>query len=469
MPKDTPNILLIVCDSARADAYRHDDLNGYYNWVETPVADQLAREGLTFTHAFTPIGICHPARACLDSGLYAHANGQLANIVWDKQNPFGLYENAPSVIRLLQSAGYRTGYTGQRHLKQSAFDDVVPGAITGFKLAGLKESLDNNRPQRLPYFATSQLPTSQHRDAFTVRGATELLRRYAAQDKPWLLHVDYDGPHPPFYLPEEWARKYDPAQIPKPPNFDDDGTGKQYIHSRARLGQMPEPWGEAWQNLVAHYAGYVSMLDSFTGEILAELDRLNLANDTVVIFTSDHGEMAGGHGTVTKYPQMYDEVYRVPLLVRWPGHTQTGSVENSFVSHVDVLPTFADLAGGPMPTVTHGQSWASRARGESLPNPRTAILAQLHGWGSGGAWYSLRMVRTHDWKYVFSPFAPDELYDLQTDPAEKYNLASELPDQVAAMRALMRQEMEAVGDPLAGHSDLKARPPHEEATQTTLA
>jgi choline-sulfatase len=448
-----PNILLIICDSARADAYEHstgDDLG----WIQTPVADRLAAEGVSFRRAFTPVGLCHPARACLDTGLHSHVNGQLVNTVWDKFNLTGVRDAAPSYLRQLQSAGYRVGYSGQRHLRQHFFNDVVPGAITGFKAAGLRETTHPDRPRRLPFYGELELPAHQHRDAFTVRGTQELLRRYAAQSQPWLIQCEYDGPHPPFYMPAEYANLYDPVSILRPTSFDDEGTGKPLMHSRARSRQMPEPWGEDWQRLIAHYGGYITMLDQFTGQVLEELDRLGQADNTIVIFTSDHGELVGAHGTVTKYPQMYDEVLRVPLIVRWPGHTTPGTVEASFVSHIDLLATLTELAGLPPPQETHGQSWASLAKGEPVPNPREVIYGQLSGWGNN-AWYSLRMVRNAGWKYVYSPFVEEELYDLTADPKEINNIASLRPNQVAVMRALMAQEMQAVGDPLAGQPEFR--------------
>jgi arylsulfatase A-like enzyme len=455
-----PNILIIIADSARADAYEHSGVTvggseGDLDWVRTPVTYQLSLDGLTFTRAYTPTGLCHPARACLDSGLHAHANGQLVNTVWDKPNLFGLRPDAPSYLRLLQAAGYRVGYTGQRHLRQSVFDDVAPGAVTAFKAAGLREGVRDDRPQRKPFFGELDLPVEQHRDAFTVRGAQELLRRYAAQDRPWLIQCEFDGPHPPFYLPREYATLYDPEQVPEPASFEDDGQGKQSIHRRVRPQQMPEPWGENWRRLVAHYGGYVTMLDRFTGEILAELDRLGMAGNTLVVVTSDHGELVGAHGTVTKYPQMYDEVMRVPLRARWPGRIPLGTTEDSFVSHVDLLPTLAEIAGAPSPEGLHGQSWAALTRGETLTQPRSCIYGQLHGWGSA-SWYSLRMVRNERWKYVYSPYAEDELYDLASDPKEVTSVASAMPDQVAAMRRLLAQQMREVDDPLASHADFKS-------------
>jgi choline-sulfatase len=446
------NILIIMCDSARADAYENTP-NGSFNWVKTPVADQLSRDGLTFSRAFTPIGLCHPARASIDSGLHGHANGQLVNTAWDKFNLTGLLPTAPSYLRQLQAAGYRVGYTGQRHLRQSAFDDVVHGAITAFKIAGLKEEILPDRPKHPPFYGELTLPPEQHRDGFTMRGACELLRRYAVQDKPWLIQIEYDGPHPPFYMPQQYANLYPHQEILPPINFTEGPASKPVGHARARAQQMPEPWNENWQRLVAHYGGYITMLDSFTGEILTELDRLGMAEETIVIFTSDHGEMVGAHGVVTKYAQMYDDVLRIPLRVRWPGHITPGTVESSFVSHVDLLPTLVELASAPPPSQTHGKSWASLTRGEELSAPRDAHYGQLHAWGS--SWHSLRTARTEGWKYVYGAFVEDELYDLKADPGETNNLAATMPEQVKNMRARLADEMRAIDDPLARTADFK--------------
>lgn len=448
-----PNILLIVCDSARADAFERES---EFGWIQTPTADRLAREGITFTHSFTPIGICHPARACMETGQHAHTNGQFVNTMWDKPGSIVMRAGVSSFMRILQEAGYRTGYTGQRHLHEDYFDDSIPGAITAFKAAGLRMTNRPNRPQN-PFFGELDLPVEHHRDAFTMRGAIELLQRYAAGNQPWLIQCDYDGPHPPFQLPEEYARLYDPDQIEKLRNFDDTGVGKAPIHARTRKAQLPLAWGDEWRQLIAHYGGYVTMLDHFTGQILEELERLGMAENTVVLFTSDHGEMVGAHGVVTKYPQMYDEVLRIPLRVRWPGHTPSGSIETSYVSHVDLLPTFADLAGAPLPEGIHGRSWAARLRGEPLTAPRDAVSGELHGWGQN-SWYSLRMVRTDTWKYVWSPFVDDELYDLTNDPAECKNVAADRPEIVMAMRARLASEMRAVNDPLVSHGDFRNLP-----------
>ena len=441
---NAPNILVIMCDSARHDAF---GCRGN-RWIRTPHLDKLAAEGTVFTHAFTPIGLCHPSRACIDTGLHAHVNGQIQNSTWGRPDPFGLRKEFPSYVGLLKATGYRTGYTGQQHLRQELFEDVVPGAWTAFKAAGLSETPRGDRPQRPPFFGEFALPEEQHRDAFTMRGALELLRRYACKSQPWLLQCEYDGRHPPSYLPAKFARMYDPDGAPKPPNFDDSGEGTPAIHRRYRARQMPEPSNETWRRLVAHYAGYITMLDSFTGQILDELERLGMAENTLVLFTSDHGETADAHGIPTKYPTMYDDVLRVPLIVRWPGHVRAGAVEDAFISHIDLLPTLVEIAGGKPPEPLHGRSWAALTRGEPLVQPRRAIYGQLHGWG-GPTWYSLRMVRDLRWKYAYSPFVDDELYDLESDPHEIHNLAAQRPEQIAVMRALLAEQMRSVGDPLA--------------------
>ncbi len=437
-----PNILLIIADSAQQTAY------GCYGHphVRTPVIDSLASDGVRFTNAFTTAPVCHPSRSSIDTGLFPHKSGILNNS-WGKGSyPFRIGEDAPSYVRTLQGLGYRTGYTGQRHLREELFDDVVPGAYTGFRMKGLRETARSDRPKHA-YYGELDLPLDQHRDAFSVRGAIELMQKYAASDQPWLIQCEYDGPHYPALIPKEYARMYDPAQVEPPSNFDDPFEGKQEIHARAKVRQINEPFNDTWRNFIAHYWGYVSMLDAFTGQILSELDRLGLSEDTLVIFTSDHGDLIGAHGIASKYPMMYDEVLKVPLVARWPGRFPAGLVCDDFVSHVDLLPTIIEVAGGTLDAEVHGRSWVPLVQGEPLETARTSIYAQLHGLGAGN-WYSLRMVRSSDWKYVFSPFAVEELYDLRSDPGEVRNVAADRPEQVQVMRQELLSWMEDVGDPL---------------------
>mgnify|MGYP001253917388 CR=1 FL=1 len=437
-----PNILLIISDSAQQSAY------GCYGHprVRTPFIDALARDGVVFTNAFTTAPVCHPARSSIDTGLFPQHSGILNNSWGPGTYPFRISDDAPSYVRALKALGYRTAYTGQKHLREHLFDDVVPGSYTAFRMSGLRETARSDRP-RHAFYGELDLPLDRHRDAFTVHGAISLLRQYAASDRPWLIQCEFDGPHYPLVIPKEYARMYDPASVEPPPNFDDPFDGKQEIHARAKAKQINEPFNDTWRNYIAHYWGYVSMLDAFTGEILAELERLGLDRDTLVIYTSDHGDLIGAHGIATKYPMMYDEVLKVPLVARLPGRIPAGRVCREFVSHVDLLPTLIEFAGGAVEAPVHGRSWAALACGESASWPRTSIYAQLHGFGPAN-WFSLRMVRTEEAKYVFSPFAVDELYDLRTDPGELRNVARERPELLQEMRGRLLEWMEAVDDSL---------------------
>jgi arylsulfatase A-like enzyme len=435
---DRPNILLVVTDSAQQSAY------GCYGnaLVRTPAMDALAREGVCFTQAYTAAPICHPSRASIDTGLFPHRHGLLDNIHTPDAYPYRIVPQARSYVDLLAELGYRTGYTGQWHVRQDRFDDVIAGGWTAFRATGLSESPRADRPHHR-YFGELAISPDQDRDAYSVRGAVELLRRYARLGRPWLLQCEFDRPHPPVCIPPPYAGLYDPDIVPPPGNFHDPAVGKGAVHLRARAEQLPGPFGDTWRQLIAHYWGCITMLDDYLARILEELDRLHLREQTVVIVTSDHGELMGAHGVVTKYPMMYDEVVRVPLVARGPGHLPAGQRRDDFVSHVDLLPSLMDLAGGGIPRGVHGRSWAGPT-GNTAP-PRHSIYAQLHG-------HTMRMVRTRGWKYVYGPDAEEELYDLALDPGEVHNRASTAPAQLAEMRRLLREWTVAVGDSVASPS-----------------
>lgn len=440
-----PNILLIIADSAQRGAY------GCYgnSQIQTPVIDQLARDGVRFDNHFTTAPICHPSRAAIDTGLHPHLTGQLTNRGGRNNGDFHIWDDLPSYAGVLRTLGYHTGYVGQHHLRPENFDDNIPG-YGAFRAAGFHETPRPDRPHN-KFFGTLQPEVPMHREDFTRIGALETLERYSQLDSPWLLQVEYDMPHPPFVLAEKWANLYNPADFQAPANFFDTCDGKPPVHALTRSKQqkntgLEHEWDEMWQALSAHYAGCVSMLDAFTGEIMQKLRDLNLEENTLVIYTSDHGELVGAHGVVTKYHMMYDEVLRVPFVARWPGHLPQGTAVESFTNHTDLWPTLVELAGGEVPSHVQGISWAGLAQGEEIVEERDSTYAQLHGFGAN--WYSLRMVQNADWKYVWHPCAGHELYDLRSAPSELFNVAESQPEQVEKMQILMRTWMEQVNDPL---------------------
>jgi arylsulfatase A-like enzyme len=178
---------------------------------------------------------------------------------------------------------------------------------------------------------------------------------------------------------------------------------------------------ERWQPIVAKYYGEVSLLDHEIGRLLAELDNLGVSDDTIIVITTDHGDMNASHRMYDKGYSMYDEVYHVPMVVRWPGKTMPGSVCDAFVNHFcDLMPTLLETAGLPVPGDIDGRSLVPVLEGRTPGDWRTEMYAEFHGmqWGL----YPQRMIRNRRYKFVFNGQDPNELYDLENDPYEVHNV-----------------------------------------------
>ena len=427
-----PNILMVISDQERADA-----LGSYGNAVcQTPNLDRFASEGVRFDVCVAPSPICSPCRASLLTGLYPHGHGVLNNT----HEPDAIRREIPAEIptysELLRDGGYRLGYVGKWHVgpggpQSRGFHDVV-GLHDNIVASVGQESIVQTEPDLLePVYARyprgklliagidprpeSQTETRRDTDA-TIR----LLERYASIDEPFFLRVDFEGPHHPYMPPERFAAMYDPASIPPWPNFEEDLRSKPTAQARLleQRGVAGWTWSD-WAPVVARYYGFVSYIDEEIGRLLAALERLGLHQDTVVIHTADHGDMTGSHGgQFNKGPLMYDEVCRVPLLVRDPRRAVTGT-RPAPIGSLALMPTILDLAGVAPPTGLHVDSLVPFISDPDRAPSDAAAFAEYHGeeWGL----YSQRMIRTADAKYVYSPHGMDELYDLAADPHELIN------------------------------------------------
>jgi arylsulfatase A-like enzyme len=204
---------------------------------------------------------------------------------------------------------------------------------------------------------------------------------------------------------------------------------------------------ERWAPVVAYYLGVVALIDHQVGRILAKLDSLGLAKQTLVIYTSDHGDLCGGHGMIDKHYVMYDDVMRVPLIMRWPGHLPVGRSEDAFVtSALDLATTFCAAAGVEAPETFRGRDLIALANG-GKPQ-RDQVFGSYHGAQFGA--YSQRMVRTREWKYIWNPTAEDELYHLAVDPGELHNRSVDpaCADILRTLRGELAAWMTETGDPL---------------------
>ena len=204
---------------------------------------------------------------------------------------------------------------------------------------------------------------------------------------------------------------------------------------------------QQWQEIVSYYFAVITELDHHIGRVIAALERHGLLDDTLVIYTTDHGDFCGGHGLIDKHFSMYDDIVRVPLVLRWPAGIAPNSVCDAFVTHeLDIARTLLDAAGIAAPDSFMGMNLLDLAA-QRVPH-RTDIFSQYFGTESG--MYSVRMVRDRDFKYVYNPTAFDELYDLRNDPGEIHNRIDDpgLKDELARLKQRLSAWMSSVRDPL---------------------
>lgn len=438
-----PNILLVLVDSAQAGAYA---ANG--GQADTPAFDRLAAEGVNAARCWSTCPICHPARSALITGLYPYANGMLTNGTFAGGWPFQVRDDVPTLPAVLREHGYRTGYAGQMHIEIDGWDDDRHETTKQFHDWLAAQGYRESPPEEQRYWHCGRVDYTidQTREGrFTARGL-ELLDDLCAQSQPWFLQLDYDGPHPPCWLPQPYAERYDPTALRLPETLRDDLAGRpEWIKLARRRQNSSTRSNEEWRTLNAYYHGSITMIDELVGRVLARLDQNGVAENTLVVFTSDHATPIGHHGfAVHGGPALYEDVLRVPCAFRWPDGLPAGTRCDAAVQHVDLLPTLLDAAGVAAPT-GHGHSVLPALRGEPDDHPDRSYHVYS---GTGTAFFSVRAYREGPWKLVYTPYGEAELYDLGQDPLETVNLAGRGLAEEGRLRRAMLARMEQVDDPL---------------------
>jgi arylsulfatase A-like enzyme len=427
--------------------------------VKTPVLDRMAGEGISFGENRCTTPMCAPSRAAMMSATYAHSNGMWNN----NHTPAAMRRDVYPDVRLwsqnLRDAGYRLRYTGKWHVSDvrspSAFGWEEPDTPGGGRQPRRAEAgwpyrprpreirLDQPRgaggnrgnapgarlyphregwPDRV-MCGTSTTPPEETRDGLLTQRAIQLIEEQAGWPEPWCLYVGWSNPHDPYVANERYVRQYDVRDIPRPPSFGDDLSDKPGIYRKVREQLWAGlPWDDVAQ-MILHYCAMITFLDEQIGLLLDALERTGQAENTIVLYTSDHGDYAGAHGLFTKSIPAFDEAYRVPLLMRWPaGIAQPGQRVDAFTSLIDVGPTLLEAAGAqPLPDV-HGRSLAPFLRGEMPVAWPDQFVGEFMGHET---FMTQRVVRTKTHKYVWNGFDFDELYDLQRDPYETTNLQAD--------------------------------------------
>lgn len=442
------NILYILCDQLRFDVL---SCNGA-RVCQTPHLDILAKSGTNFTRCYSANALCSPARGTILTGMYPHLHGQLANMgnfngVFDRQ-----IMAHKGYAHYLQQLGMRTGYAGKWHLPAEGdcafwhFDQWRTTSDYRAYLLARGIDYEMGRDEVAPiefgshavFHGPCSLDAQDHEDAWTTRQICEMMKAFHQENRSFMVCAAFHGPHFPYAVPRPYDTLYDPSTVIRFENFDETFVDKPMVQQMElmRWNTAHLTWKD-WQKVIAAYWGYVSFLDSLVGTLLCQLRKLGIEDKTAVIFSTDHGDMLGGHRLFNKGFNMYEEDHHIPLIIRWPGVSKPGMVCDKFCGLVDVFPTLLDMGGARIPSQAQGRSLRALASGTTPPDWRDDILCEFNGYES--TLLSMRMVRTEKWKYVYNPFDQDELYDMVSDPGELHNLAA-LPAFTHVLRR-MRERM----------------------------
>jgi arylsulfatase A-like enzyme len=451
MTAKRPNILLIHSDQHRFDCV---GINGHQQ-IKTPNLDRLANEGVNFTQAYTPTPICSPARASLVTGQWPTQHG-CVNISHTESHHCANLKS-PALWQLINNAGYHVGMVGKFHQEVTGLptDHGVDDWISEGQYNHWRETQNiPSQPRTQIFFGEldEHITSSQSRMAWEVDNVLALIDKYENDqaNDAWFMRWDPSEPHLPNIIPAELANLYPTDSIKPWPGFPDDMANKPYSQKRCidNWGIANWPW-EKWQPVVSRYLAEITLLDQQLGRILKTLENKSILDNTLIIYSTDHGDMCGGHGMIDKHFSMYDDIVRVPMMMRYPGQlkNETPTCDAFVIHEMDIAATLCTAAGVTCPDSYEGRDLVAVVNGDDH-SPREDAFGMYQGAQQG--LYSIRMVRDRDWKYVFHPTDRHELYHVSQDPGELVNLINEpsAKPELDRLRGRMIQWMESIGDPL---------------------
>ena len=482
------NILLITSDQ------QHWNTLGQFNSeIQTPALDRLAAQGTTFTRAYCPNPTCTPTRASLITGKYPSQHG-----AWSLGTK--LPESEPTIGDILGAAGYRTALVGKAHFQPLLATEEYPsleaypilqdlsfwadfsGPFYGFDHIELarnhtdeahvgqhyalwmeEKGLSNWRDyfQQPTGNVTVQrhkwrIPERFHYNAWIAERSQALMSQYHAAGQPFFLWASFFDPHPEYLAPEPWDSMYDPDSITVP-----QATPGEHAANppHLQLTQTPDPDFSDWYEAngaychgfhshlqdraelardIACYYGMTSCLDHYIGRILDHLDALGIAENTLVVFTSDHGHYYGQHGLIAKGAFHYEDGIRVPMIARLPGHIPVGRISHSLQSLVDYAPTFLSFAGIDIPADMTGIDQQAVWQGDDTGAREHVIIENRHQPTT------IHMKTYIDERYKNTLYYErdyGEIFDLRDDPGEVRNLYADADLRARLTEAMLRAEI----------------------------
>lgn len=434
-PARRPNLLLLHCDqlSSWALSCYAAELTGVPNYgatlVQTPHLDQLAAEGARLTNFFVVSAVCTPSRGCLFTGRYPHAHG-----AWHNDIPMNRDEI--TIGQALKQAGYATGYGGKWHLD----GEPRPGWMTPDRSMGfdecrymfnrghwkeIREAADGT-PSVTDYAAMGD--ANSFTTDYLATKTIDFIQRHRGE--PWCWVVSWPDPHTPFTVRPPYDTMYRPEEMTVPHTFTPHQDGKKLV-DEVELRRRK-----------AAYCGLVKCIDDNVGRIRAALSETGQLDDTVIVFTTDHGEYLGEHNRWGKN-QWYRTAYQVPFLIRWPAAIPAGTVVPQMIGSVDVVPSLLHLLGQPLTGREQGRDAAALLQGRDAPWDDEQPIHHSSLAAAG--------LFTPEWELVLRRDAVPMLFHRTEDPEQVTNLADrpEHRDLVAAMSARILAHHQAVASPAA--------------------
>ncbi len=439
------------------DHMRYDCVGANGNGaVRTPNLDRLARSGVSLERCYAQNPLCMPSRVSFMTGQYPCRTGVLSN------GPAFPPDRGPTCAEIFRNAGYLTAQLGKLHFEPHMEKDLDPEPARryGFDYMALSEEpgpyedaylrwLRARHPEYEAAMRTTRpiergrggsfecytvdAPAGVSHSGFAVSAALDVL----AMGRPTFAHIGMYAPHPPLNPPEEIYALYDGVERPAPHRREGEAEDKpEPLRSmlRARTGVPDGEWAERRRFFYA----MCTTLDAQVGRLLDFLEGRGELEETLILFMSDHGDMDGDHGMVSKQHSFYEEVMRLPAILHWPAGLPGGRRVGALVEATDLLPTLCDLCGVPIPPEVQGRSVAGLLRGEGGPG-RADVLA-MHGAPGRSI---VAMLRSDELKYIRYGQDAEVLYDLAEEPGEYTNRAGEAgyTDRLHRMRERMLQRM----------------------------
>lgn len=439
-----PNLLFILADQLRLSSC------GYAGCEQarTPRIDQLAKESVSFSNAVSGYPVCGPYRNSLFTGKYPSSTGMVINELRCMPDP-------EAIGHTLRRAGYDSSYIGKWHLwgrNHSDVEQFTPPGPYRLGFDGYWAGFNFNHRYYNGFYYEDAFE-KQTVDGYEPDVQTEMtlerLRQHQQGENPFALFLNYGTPHDPWNwdnVPTEWGDLFRDVEFGYPETYRDGSA--EYWGPR----MTPEWWIKnvkpkipEWRRV---YHAMTANLDWNVGRVLDGLDALGLAESTIVVFTSDHGEMFGAHGRLAK-KIFYEEAVRVPFLARLPGRIAEGSVSDACLNAPDIMPTLLGLMEIPVPSSVEGFDLSHAALGRSGEEPSAAFMQGMghtFQWRDGDEWRALR-----DKRYTYAVMRADRseyLFDNLNDPLQKQNLAgsTENLQMQEGYRAQLSRRMSELND-----------------------